>query len=94
MIRGVRHVHDAGRAVEVDGQTEMTVWGNEKCNRISGTDGLLFSPLRSKHQPISFFVKQICAPLQLHYKRRGSFRGIDLHVFTNEFKGTDGPLLL
>lgn len=78
-------MHDAGRAIEVDGQTEMTVWGDAKCNRISGTDGLLFSPLRNKHQPVSFFVKQICAPIHLHYKRRASFRGFDLHVFTKEF---------
>lgn len=79
-------MQDAGRAIEVDGQTEMTIWDGEKCNRISGTDGLLFSPLRNKHEPVSFFVKQICAPLHLHYKRRANFRGFDLHVFTNEFE--------
>ena len=84
MLRGVKYIHDAGRAIEVDGQTQVTVWGDEKCNRISGTDGLLFSPLRNKHQPISFFVKQICAPLHLRYKRRASFRGFDLHVFVTE----------
>lgn len=79
-------MHDAGRAIEVDGQTELTVWSGEKCNRISGTDGLLFSPLRNKHEPVSFFVKQICAPIHLQYKRRANFRGFDLHVFTNEFE--------
>lgn len=86
MFRGIKYFPDAGRAIEVDGQTEMTVWGDAKCNRISGTDGLLFSPLRNEHQPVSFFIKQICAPLHLHYKRRASFRGIDLDVFTNEFE--------
>lgn len=90
VIRGVWRVHDAGRAIQVDGQTEMSVWGGEKCNRITGTDGLLFAPLRAKHQPVSFFVKQLCAPLNLHYKRTGSFRGIDLHVFTNEFIDIQG----
>lgn len=86
MIRGVKNIHDAGRAIEVDSQTEMTVWNDEKCNRISGTDGFLFSPLRNKYQPVSFFVKQICSPLHLKYKRRASFRGFDLHVFTKEFE--------
>lgn len=86
MLRGVKHTQDAGRAIKVDGLMEMAVWGDGQCNRISGTDGLLFSPLRNKHQPVSFFVKQLCAPLHLHYKRRASFRGFDLYVFTNEFE--------
>lgn len=86
MLRGVKYVHDAGRAIEVDGKTELKVWDGAECNRISGTDGLLFSPLRNKHQPVSFFVKQLCAPIQLYYKRRANFRGFDLHVFTKEFE--------
>lgn len=86
VIRGVKNVHDAGRAIEVDGQMEMTVWNDAKCNRLSGTDGLLFSPLRTKHEPVSFFVKQICSTLHLKYKRRANFRGFDLHVFTKEFE--------
>lgn len=69
----------------MDGESELNIWDGEKCNRIIGTDGLLFSPMRRKDEPVHFFVKQLCSPLQLNYKRKGSYRGVDLHVFTNEF---------
>lgn len=88
MLRGTKNVHDAGSAVEIDGQSELNVWNGEECNQILGTDGLLFSPLRGKEQPIRFFVKQLCTPLRLDYKRIGSYRGVDLHVFTKEFDVT------
>lgn len=63
----------------------MTVWNGEECNRISGTDGILFTPFRPKDKPLSFFVKELCASLYLNYKRRASYRGIDLHVFAEDF---------
>lgn len=79
-------MHHAGNAIEVDGETELKVWDGEKCNQIVGTDGLLFSPLRRKNEPITFFIKQLCSPMILNYKRMGSYRGVGLHVFTKEFE--------
>lgn len=86
VFRGIKNVVDVGRAIEVDGKTEMTVWDGDKCNEINGTDGLVFSPLRRINEPISIFIKQLCSSLHLHYNRRTTFRGIDLHVFTKEFE--------
>lgn len=64
----------------------MKVWASEKCNQIIGTDGLLTSPLRQKHQPIIFVIKQLCSSIYLNYKRMASFRGLNLHVYTKEFE--------
>lgn len=46
----------------------------------------LFSPLRRKDEPVTFFIKQLCSPMILNYKRIGSYRGVGLHVFTKEFE--------
>lgn len=63
----------------------MTAWPGEECNRIIGTDGILFPPFIKKDEPLSFFNKQICASVHLTYKRRASYRGINLHVFAEDF---------
>lgn len=42
VLRGLKNVHEAGNAIEVDGETELKIWDGEKCNQIIGTDGLLF----------------------------------------------------
>lgn len=86
MSRGLRNIYDAGKVVEVDGQTEMTVWGEGKCNTIIGTDGLLFTPLHGKMEPLSFFIKQICSSIHLNHKKDASFRGIETSIYINQFE--------
>ncbi|XP_031629088.1 sensory neuron membrane protein 1-like, partial [Contarinia nasturtii] len=84
--RGVRDVRFVGHVLEVDGITEMDVWNGDECNKLNGTDGLLFTPLQSKKEPVSIFASQICASLHLRYARRASFRGVDLGTFVNNFE--------
>lgn len=72
--------------IEVDGQTKLNVWGDGKCNELVGSDGLLFTPLHKKKEPVSFFVKQICTSLHLNYRERASFRGIDTYIYVKEFE--------
>lgn len=87
VLRGVKNIYSAGHVLEVDGQTAVSVWGeNGNCNEIVGGDGLLFSPLHQKKEPLTFFVKQICASLYMDYSHPASFRGIDTHVYAYEFK--------
>lgn len=85
MFRGLKNIRDAGKVIEVDGQTEMDVWDGEQCNKIHGTDGLVLNPFQPKEKPLSFFIKPICASLHLDPYRKASFRGIDTYIFTNEF---------
>lgn len=89
MNRGVKDIRRAGQILEIEGQTELKVWGDgnsNACNQIVGTDGLLFTPFQSKKEPLTFFAQQICTSLQLKYERTASFRGVDLHTFTKEFE--------
>lgn len=68
----------------------MTVWGDEKttgdCKKIVGTDGILISPFRKKDEGLTFYALQLCATLHMDYKRKASFRGIDVHVFEFKFE--------
>lgn len=87
MLRGLKNIRDAGKVIEVDGKTEMDVWSEEgPCNQIVGTDGLLFSPMQNPKKPLSFFVKQICASLNLTHAHKAYFRGVDTHIFVKEFE--------
>lgn len=85
--RGVKNIHMAGQVLEIDGESELKIWGDGgRCNRIEGTDGLLFTPLQSKKEPLKFFVPQICSSLHLKYEQPASYRGVDIHKFINEFE--------
>lgn len=68
----------------------MNVWGDEKssevCNRIDGTDGILITPFRKKDEGLTIFAHQLCATAHFDYKRKASFRGIDVHVFELKFE--------
>lgn len=70
----------------------MTVWGGDdkpsgECGKMIGTDGILISPFRKIDEGLTFFARQLCATLHMDYKRKGSFRGIEVYVF--EFKFED-----
>lgn len=81
IYRGIKNIYEAGQAVEVNGQRELTVWKGERCNRVSGTDGILKSPFRRLDKPLTFFAIPLCAAMDTYYKRRASYRGIDTYVF-------------
>lgn len=88
IYRGIKNIYEAGYVVAVDGKREVTVWGDENsngdCRKMMGTDGILISPFRKKDDGLTFFARQLCATVHMDYKRKASFRGIDVHVF--EFK--------
>lgn len=86
MKKGGKNIREAGQIVEVDGQSELKVWSDGKCNKINGTDGVIFSPLIRPHEPLSFYVKQICASLHLKYTRKAMYRGVHLSVYTEKFE--------
>ncbi|XP_031629089.1 sensory neuron membrane protein 1-like [Contarinia nasturtii] len=89
MNRGIKNIYDAGNVVAVDGQRELTVWGKEgKCNQITGGDTLVFVPYQTIEKPMLMFVRQLCFTLQMKFVRKAIYRGIDLHVFAQEFNIT------
>lgn len=87
LYRGIKDIYEAGYAAQVDGQSDVAVWGDDKkCSKIIGTDGVLISPLRKKDDGLTFFARELCATAHMNYKRKASFRGIDLHVFEFKFE--------
>lgn len=63
----------------------MDIWNGNPCNQIAGTDGILFSPLIDVQKPLPIYPGPLCTTLYLNYKRKASYRGMELHVFTHEF---------
>lgn len=89
VIRGSKNYRDLGRVVEVDGQTELKVWNGEKCNKLMGTDGLIFAPFQPVNESIYIFVRQLCHSIDLGFVRKGYFRGIKTHAFVDDFTYTN-----
>lgn len=71
--------------IEIDGKPELDVWNGSPCNHIAGTDGILFSPFIPVDKPLPIFPGPLCTTLYLNYKRKASYRGIELHVFSHKF---------
>lgn len=88
VLRGSRNFRDIGRVIEVDGQKQLKIWNGEKCNTILGTDALIFPPMQPANEPIYIYIRQLCHSLDLRFRRKGMYRGIYTHVFTNNFHYT------
>lgn len=92
MKRGLKNIHEVGYAVEFGGKNESAYWGGDErtrdeCTKIKGTDGTIMPPFRKKEDGLTFFARQLCATLHMNFKRKVSFRGVNLHAF--EFKFDD-----
>lgn len=63
----------------------MQTWNGNPCNQIAGTDAIFYSPFIPTDKPLPVFPGPLCLTMYLNYKRKSSYRGIELHVFTYEF---------
>lgn len=85
MYRGLKNIHDVGKMVLFNGETEMDAFDGEECNAIKGTDGLFYPPFLKQEDVIWSFSSSICRSLGLHYKEDSSYQGVALKRFSTTF---------
>ncbi|KAK9293680.1 hypothetical protein QLX08_011426 [Tetragonisca angustula] len=70
---------DLGLIQRINGHDSYRIWGDEKCDRIYGTDGSMFPPNWNQQQPnatIYVYAKEFCRQLPFRYERRSFSNGI------------------
>ncbi|XP_063223832.1 sensory neuron membrane protein 1-like [Bacillus rossius redtenbacheri] len=82
-----RGLADARRLAEVvayDGENSTAAWGDPRCDRFGGTDGLFFPPLRSPGDPLLAFSPDICRTVTLKYEQKTRYRGLPVLRYVND----------
>ncbi|KAJ8871779.1 hypothetical protein PR048_028119 [Dryococelus australis] len=59
--RGLTDSRRLAQVVAYDGEDSTAAWLEPRCNRVNGTDGIFFSPLRTPDDPLVAFSSDICS---------------------------------
>lgn len=81
----MKDIRELNQMMEYNEETEMDVWDGDSCNEIRGTDGLMFSPFKSKKDVIPAFSYALCRAVELTYVKHTRYKGIGLHQFSTNF---------
>ena len=78
MHTGVDSVENLGLIDRVNGVADRKVWGDEKCDKVYGTDGSIFPPqwIQQPNATLYIYVKDICRSMPFRYERREFAYGI------------------
>lgn len=66
---GTKNVKEVGKVLAVSNKKE--VWKTEKCNRIQGSDGVIYGPESVKrHQDVTVYLPEFCRALPLSFVQK------------------------
>jgi hypothetical protein len=69
--RGMRNVNNVGNVMIVNGKEREDIWDEEKCNEISGSDGLFYGPDKiSQKQNVLVYLPELCRSLPLSFDQK------------------------
>lgn len=78
MHTGADDIRNLGMVERINGLSNQRTWGDERCDRIYGTDGSVF-PLdwiEQQNSTLYMYARDICRQLPFRYERRGFSNGI------------------
>ncbi|XP_021956262.2 sensory neuron membrane protein 2-like isoform X1 [Folsomia candida] len=78
---GLRDFTKLGSVISFNGQTSLDVWPDKRCNAISGSDGVLYSPFVTRESILRGFNPDICRSWSLDYKGDEEYEGISGYRF-------------
>lgn len=78
MWRGKKKIKNVGSAIAINGEKELDVWDEGKCNEIRGTDGTIYAPFLRKTDDYWVFAPTLCRSLQVTYQQKAKYKGIQL----------------
>ncbi|XP_076618654.1 scavenger receptor class B member 1 [Colletes latitarsis] len=78
MNTGVQDLRNIGLIERVNGENDRKIWGDERCDRVYGTDGSMFPPrwIEPPYADIYVYAKDLCRQIPFSYKRRDFSNGI------------------
>lgn len=81
----MQNLQELNQMMEFNDEPELDNWSEDSCNALKGTDGLMFSPFKSKKSTIWAFSSGLCRSIGLQYLKKTRFKGIGLKQFTAYF---------
>ncbi|XP_060531540.1 uncharacterized protein LOC132705124 [Cylas formicarius] len=81
ILRGITRSRDLGRLLEVDGQKEIKLWKNNRCNRFNGTDGWIFPPMLSAEEGLWAYSTDLCRNVEAKYVRDLHYKGLAVRSY-------------
>ncbi|XP_058792828.1 sensory neuron membrane protein 1-like isoform X2 [Phymastichus coffea] len=90
VLRGLKNIMDVGKVIEYNYKNNLSVWDDEYCDRLNGSDGTIFHPNFDKHgkDPMIAFNDGLCRTIACIYDQKSKFRGIKTLRYTTDL-GTD-----
>ncbi|XP_020297188.1 scavenger receptor class B member 1-like [Pseudomyrmex gracilis] len=66
---GLREINNLGMIDRLNGEENRDIWGDERCDRISGSDSNLFPPnsFANTNKPIYIYSKDLCVKLPFRF---------------------------
>ncbi|KAI3384891.1 hypothetical protein SNEBB_008979 [Seison nebaliae] len=78
---GSENSWDIASIISWNNETELSFWGNDYANRISGSDGETYFPMKTISTPISLFSSDICRSIYVNYTNSFHENGIELYRY-------------
>jgi scavenger receptor class B, member 1 len=70
VFSGTENVNDVGRVYSVNNRTTNDVWKTEQCNRIEGSDGVIYGPsLVQNKEDLHAYMPEFCRSLPLVFEK-------------------------
>lgn len=70
VFAGTGNVYDVGKVVAMDSQEKLNIWKSERCNQVSGSDGVIYGPnLVQERKNLDVYVPNICRSLPLIFEK-------------------------
>ena len=66
---------DIGRVIETDGKTMTSLWKDDYCDTLRGTDGTIFHPFLNEGEEIASYSPDICRSLSSKFEKKTSVAG-------------------
>ncbi|KZC08680.1 Scavenger receptor class B member 1 [Dufourea novaeangliae] len=79
MHTGTDDMKKIGLIERVNGAEVRKIWGDERCDKVYGTDGSMFPPHwieRPNDAPLYVYAKDVCRQMPFRYERRDFSNGI------------------
>lgn len=78
MKTGEDDINELGLFEKLNGRRSRNVWGDERCDKIEGTDGSMFPPnlTQDLNSTLKIYSRDMCRSLSLKYHGHGTAHGI------------------
>lgn len=70
VFSGTKDVNNVGKLYSINNKTKQNIWKTEECNRIKGSDGIIYGPaLVQNKKDLEAYLPQLCRSLPLVFDK-------------------------